>query len=57
MARIAYWGKQNEASERPMNASSRSSAERSEQRILGDLGVMAVQFFSRIRVNIDVARL
>jgi len=40
-----------------MNASSRSSAERSEQRILGDLGVMAVQFFSRIRVNIDVARL
>jgi hypothetical protein len=34
-----------------MNAFSGSSLEGSEYRILGDLGVMAVQGFSRIRVK------
>jgi hypothetical protein len=48
---MAYWGEKNETSEGPRNRFSRSSMEGSEHRILGDLGVMAVQGFSRIRVG------
>jgi hypothetical protein len=43
-------GKTNGTSEGPMSALSGSLVERSEHRILGDLGVMAVQVFSRIRL-------
>ena len=44
-------GETNGTSEGPMSALSGSLVERSEHRILGDLGVMAVQVFSRIRLN------
>ena len=42
-------GETNGTSEGPMSALSGSLVERSEHRTLGDLGVMAVQVFSRIR--------
>jgi hypothetical protein len=46
---IAHWAKTDEPAEGPKNALSHSPVERSEHRILGGLGVMAVQGFSRIR--------
>jgi len=42
---MARLGETNESSEGPMSALSRSPVERSEHRLLGDLGVMAVQSF------------
>jgi len=49
--RISSLGETNQASEGPTNAFSRSWIGRSKHRIFGDLGVMAVQSFSRIRVS------
>jgi hypothetical protein len=48
---MAHWEGTNESSESPIPVFSSSSVQRPEYRILGDLGVMAVQGFSRIRVN------
>jgi len=50
-AEMAHSEKTDDTSEDPISAASRFSLVRSEHRILGDLGVMAVQSFSRIRVS------
>jgi len=49
--RISSLGETNQASEGPTKAFSRSWIGRSKHRIFGDLGVMAVQGFSRIRAD------
>jgi folate-binding protein YgfZ len=49
-------GETNGTSEDPMSALSRSLVERSEHRLLGDLGVMAVQGFSWIRASCGPGR-
>jgi len=48
--RNGLMGGRNGTSECPINRFSRSSVESSKHRTLGDLGVMAVQWFFRIRV-------
>jgi hypothetical protein len=50
---MAHSEKTDDTSEDPISAASRFSLVRSEHRILGDLGVMAVQSFSRIRVRVE----
>jgi len=49
--RNGLMGERNGTSECPINRFSRSSVESSKHRTLGDLGVMAVQWFFRIRAR------
>ena len=54
---MAHWAKRDDTSEGPISTFSRFSVVRSGHRILGDLGVMAVQSFSRIMAKCSVSEL